>query len=310
MMDRIAVLCGGDGAEREVSLRSGAAVRDALLAGGICAETVDLTSLDQVAELVGFDKAFVAMHGDWGEDGRLQARLEAAGIPYTGSGPRACELAMDKWRARELFEEAGLTVPKGRLSGHGDEELGPILAVLGPDVVVKPCQGGSTVGVTILRGATPEDMARAIELARRSYDGDVMIETYIEGRELTVAVWEREGVAQALPAIEIVPKAGFYDYAHKYTAGATDYVVPASLDADMAASLADAAVRAHIALGCSAYSRADFRLSTDGRLHILEINTAPGMTETSLVPKAARAAGTDMQTFVAHILSLARAPKR
>ena len=303
---KAAVLCGGDGAEREVSLRSGAAIHIALSEAGIPAERVDLTSLDQVKELAGFDRAFIVMHGDWGEDGELQGRLEAAGIPYTGSGPEACALAMDKWRARGLFERAGLRVPKGRLLTSGEVDPAALREALGPDIVVKPCRGGSTVGVSIVKRATGEALEQAVDLARRSYDSDVLFEEYIEGRELTVAVWERDGAAEALPVIEIVPKAGFYDYANKYTSGATDYLVPAPLDPDAAARVAEAAVSAHTALGCRAYSRADFRLPPDGVPYILEINTAPGMTATSLVPKAAQAAGMSLSDFAARILQMAQ----
>ena len=309
-MGKIAVLCGGDGAEREVSLRSGAAIHKALEEAGLQVEKVDLTSLDQVSELIGFGAAFIAMHGDWGEDGQLQERLELTRLRYTGSGPEACELAMDKWRACDLFRRAGLRVPRGfLLTPDAAVDAEALRASLGSDIVVKPCRGGSTVGVTILRGADQEALAQAVDLARRSYgdyDPDVLCEEYIEGRELTVAVWERDGVAEALPVIEIVPKAGFYDYSNKYTSGATDYLVPAPLAPETAGEVADAAVRAHRALGCLAYSRVDIRLSPEGVPYVLEVNTAPGMTETSLVPKAARAAGMSLSEFALRILRMGR----
>ena len=308
MIEKVAVVCGGDGREREVSLRSGKAVRDALRSAGFTAETLDLRSLDDAGNIKGFDGVFVAMHGDWGEGGQLQERLAAAGIPYTGSGPEASALALNKWRARETFKRNGLRIPKGVLLplGKRDFDFDNIRSELGPDVVVKPCCGGSTVGISIIRGMTPEKLAKAVGLAHDSYSSDVLIEEYIGGRELTAAVWERDGKAEALPVIEIAPKAGFYDYGNKYTAGATEYIVPAPLEPEIAEEVANIAVKAHFALGCRAYSRADIRLTQEDVPYLLEVNTAPGMTATSLVPKAAGAAGISMPEFVKRIIQAAR----
>ena len=303
--ERVAVLCGGEGAEREVSLRSGAAVCAALCEAGWCAEAVDLRSLEDVPSLKGFVAAFVAMHGAWGEDGRLQARLDAMGLPYTGSDPGACALAMDKWLSREAFQRAELALPKGVLLTSGAANLKDVRTALGEDVVVKPCCGGSTVGVSILKGVTQDGLDAAVELARREYDGAVLIEEYIDGPELTAAVWERDGEAKALPIIEIAPHTGFYDYSNKYTSGATDYLVPAPLAPETAQRLSAAAEAAHRALGCRDYSRADFRLGRDGTPRILEVNTAPGMTATSLVPKAARAAGVEFSDFTVGLVRMA-----
>ena len=300
----IAVLCGGDGREREVSLRSGKAVCDALNEAGMSAETLDLHSLGEVSRVKGYDGAFIAMHGDWGEGGQLQAELERLGIPYTGSDPKASAIAMDKWKACAVFHDAGLPVPEGVLL---PAEFGEIVARLGRDVVVKPCSGGSTVGITIIHGLTPENLAEAERVALSSYDGDVMAEEYIDGREITCAVWENAGRAEALPVIEIIPHHGFYDYTNKYTKGATEYIVPAEIDDDIRAKVSEYSVKAHEALGCRAYSRADFRLKPDGSVYILEVNTAPGMTATSLVPKAAAAIGVSMSEFVKHIMMTARA---
>ena len=281
----VAVLCGGDSRERDVSLRSGKAVYDALNDAGFDAVLIDLKSLDETEKLRDFDGAFIAMHGDWGEDGQLQAKLEALGIPYTGSGPKASSLAMNKWQACEVFTRAGITMPEGILL---PADFDDIVARLGRNVVVKPCSGGSTVGVTIIAGLTPEMLDDAVSNAKDSYDSDVMIERYIAGRELTCAVWE--------------PHSGYYDYTNKYTSGATDYIVPAKLDPEISAHVQDMAVKAHEALGCSGYSRADFRLSPDSQVYILEVNTAPGMTATSLVPKAAKAVGVSMSEFVGEIM--------
>ena len=302
-MKHVAVLCGGDSKEREVSLRSGKAVCDALNDTGFSAELLDIKTLDEADRVKGFDGAFIAMHGDWGEDGRLQARLQELGIPYTGSGPEASALAMNKEKSQALFAQNGLLVPDGLVWPVSYEE---VCSKLGRDVVVKPCSGGSTVGVTILMGATPEALEEAAKTASSSYEGDVLVERYIEGRELTCAVWEHDGKTEALPVIEIVPHTGFYDYSNKYTSGATEYLVPAPLSREEAELVQGLAVKAHSVLGCSGYSRTDFRLSPDGKAYILEVNTAPGMTATSLVPKAARAIGVSMSDFVKAIMNMAK----
>ncbi len=302
---KVVVLCGGDGAEREVSLNSGAAVLSALRDAGFEAESVDLKSLEGVPALRGaFDLAFVAMHGDWGEDGRLQVALGEIGMPYTGSGPEACALAMHKGRSLERFAKAGLTIPRGRLLALGEAaSYAAVAGVLGVNLVVKPCAGGSTVGVTLFRGESAGEDAflEAVACARR-YGPEVLAEEYIAGRELTAAVLERDGVPVVLPVIEIVPHEGFYDYANKYTAGATEYRVPAPLEPDVLRRVEVAALAAHRALGCRAYSRADFRLSEEGVPYILEVNTAPGMTATSLAPKAGRAAGMSFPELVRAIV--------
>ena len=306
-MKHVAVLCGGDSKEREVSLRSGKGVCDALNEAGFQAELFDIRTLDEAEKAKGFDGAFIALHGDWGEDGDIQARLEEMNIPYTGSGPRASALAMDKVKAIDVFRAAGIPVPEGLVWPVSFEE---VCSALGRDVVVKPSSGGSTVGVTILHEAAPESLAKAAEEAIASYEGDVLVERYIAGRELTCAVWENNGKAEAFPVIEIAPHAGFYDYSNKYTSGATDYIVPAHIDAEIAARVQELAVKAHEALGCSGYSRSDFRLSPDNDVYILEVNTAPGMTATSLVPKAARAVGVSMPQFVKAIMNMAACGKQ
>lgn len=305
-MKHVAVLCGGDSKERDVSLRSGKAVCDALNDAGFTAELLDIRTLDEAEKVKGFDGAFIAMHGDWGEDGKLQARLQQLGIPYTGSGPEASALAMDKGKSQALFAEKGLPVPEGLVWPVSFEE---VCSALGRDVVVKPSSGGSTVGVTILMGATPETLAEAAKTASSSYEGDVLVERYIAGRELTCAVWEHDGKTEALPVIEIVPHTGFYDYSNKYTKGATEYLVPAPISPEESELVRDLAVKAHSVLGCSGYSRTDFRLSPEGKAYILEVNTAPGMTATSLVPKAAGAIGVKMSDFVAAIMNMASCGK-
>ena len=304
ILKKVAVLCGGDSKEREVSLRSGAAVCKALIESGINAELLDIKKLSEVNEgLKKYSSVFIAMHGDWGEDGELQAKLSELNIPYTGSNPEASSNAMNKWKSRELFEKAGIKIPAGVLCQVNNI---PDLSVLKTnDIVVKPESGGSTVGITIIKNYTREKLLEAIEFARESYAGDVLIEEYIEGREVTASVWENKNEIQALPLIEIVPKIGFYDYKNKYTSGATEYIVPAKIDEKISKGIQEAAVKAHEVLGCNAYSRADFRLKPNGEFYILEVNTAPGMTATSLVPKAAAAIGVNMPEFVKHILLMA-----
>ena len=302
-MKRVAVLCGGDGREREVSLRSGKAVADALNEAGFYAVMIDLLRLEEAEKVKGFDGAFIAMHGDWGEGGQLQAKLSEMGIPYTGSDPHASALAMDKWEAQKFFERAGIPVPKSLFLPKNYDE---VVRELGRNIVVKPCSGGSTVGVSIIPELTPQNLNDALNIARESYAGEVIAETYIPGREITCAVWEKDGVTEALPVIEIKPREGYYDYANKYTKGATEYIVPAELPDDIARKIGDYAVRAHNALGCRGYSRSDFRLNPEGEAYILEVNTAPGMTATSLVPKAANAKGVSMAEFVSAIMNMAK----
>ena len=302
-MKRVAVLCGGDSREREVSLRSGKAVADALNEAGFYADMIDLLRLEEAERVKGYDGAFIAMHGDWGEDGRLQAKLSEMGIPYTGSDPHASALAMDKWEAQKFFAQAGIPVPKSVFLPKNYDD---VVREIGRNIVVKPCAGGSTVGVSIIHELTPHNLNDAVNLARESYAGEVIAEEYIPGREITCAVWENDGVTEALPVIEIKPHEGYYDYANKYTKGATEYICPAEIDDETAKRIGDYAVKAHESLGCRAYSRSDFRLTPEGEAYILEVNTAPGMTATSLVPKAAKAKGISMAEFVKAIMNMAK----
>lgn len=302
-MRRVAVLCGGDSREREVSLRSGKAVAEALNEAGFFADMIDLLRLEDADRVKGYDGAFIAMHGDWGEDGRLQAKLSEMGIPYTGSDPHASALAMDKWEAQKFFARSGIPVPKSVFLPKNYDD---VVREIGRNIVVKPCAGGSTVGVSIIPELTPQNLNDAVNLARESYAGEVIAEEYIPGHEITCAVWENDGVTEALPVIEIKPHEGYYDYANKYTKGATEYICPAEIDDETAKRIGNYAVKAHESLGCRAYSRADFRLTPEGEAYILEVNTAPGMTATSLVPKAAKAKGISMAEFVKAIMNMAK----
>ena len=309
---KIIVACGGTSGEREVSLRSGVAVAEALNSAGIEALCEDVTSIRVFLErweAFNADGVFIALHGGWGEDGRFQAALEAWGIPYTGSGPMGCLLAMDKNVSRTLFHNAGIPIAPGLAIKKGDR------ARVNPDawlndwgkIVLKPCCGGSTIGITVAQ--TPSDIERGLALAWEM-DSQVVVEKFIEGTELTVAVCEMESGLTSWPVIEMRPNSGFYDYESKYTRGSTEYICPAPLSATITSELKRLAVLAHSALSCDVYSRVDFRLTPQGEPFILEVNTAPGMTGTSLVPKAALAAGLSFGELLLHIIRTSKELKR
>ena len=304
---KIMVAYGGDSPEREVSLNSGKAVLDGLNRAGF--DLVD-GRVEHSGELLDRvrskrpDLVFIALHGGWGEDGRIQSALELMGVPYTGSGPAACALAMDKTVSKLLFQKRSVPTPWAVEIGPGGEIEGDFTLeglksiACESGLVVKPCCSGSTVGVTILREA--EGLEEAIRLAG-SFSERVLAEAYIPGRELTVAVWGERESAKALPVVEIRPRLAFYTYEAKYTPGSSEYLCPAPLDEPIALKVEKAAVGAHLALGCRVYSRVDLRLSPEGEPYVLEVNTAPGMTGTSLVPKAARAMGCDFPELLARI---------
>jgi D-alanine-D-alanine ligase len=247
------------------------------------------------------DCVFIALHGGSGEDGTLQAILDLAHVSYTGSGMFASAVAMDKYRSKIIFEGVGIPTPKLRFFGTAAEArefVATAAAVQGPPLVVKPNAQGSTVGLSIVREHS--ELSAAVQLAA-DYDGHILIEDYIAGRELTVAVLGD----QALPVVEIIPRSGFYDYRAKYTAGESTYVCPAELEPDVTTRIKDYALLAFKTLGCFGYARVDFRLDQEHRLFCLELNTLPGMTSTSLVPKAARAAGMTFAQLLQRIVRLA-----
>lgn len=331
---RIAVLTGGASAEREVALASGRAVAQALRTGGHQVLTLDAVggrvldapalearigrappqvgraaeqggalarAFDQLPEAKDIEAVFVALHGGAGEDGRIQAVLDLIGIPYTGSGPLGSALAMDKLVSKELFCAADIPTPPWLVGEVEPEEVDRRLG--GYPVIVKPSHEGSTVGVTVVRSAS--ELGSAIERAG-TFVGPPMIERFVPGRELAVGVLGDE----ALPIVEIRPKHEIYDYECKYTPGMSEYEVPASLDAQITAEVQELAVRAHRVLRLSAYSRIDFRLDADGRPWCLEANSLPGMTATSLLPKAAAAAGISFEDLCDRIVRLAAARTR
>jgi D-alanine-D-alanine ligase len=252
--------------------------------------------LAESRDLIESDVVFVALHGGAGEDGTLQAVLDLAGVPYTGSGMLASALAMDKHRAKQIFAAAGIPVAPGVLLRDSGDPIDP-RGLGGYPLVVKPNRQGSSVGVHVVEREA--GLPAALEDAF-SY-GEVLVEKFIPGRELTVAVLGGE----PLPVVEIVTDEGFYDYRHKYTRGHTRYEVPASLDPETAVRLGDLGAAAFTSLGCSGVARVDFRLDPENRPFCLEVNTVPGMTETSLVPMAAREGGIDYRALVDHLVTLA-----
>jgi D-alanine-D-alanine ligase len=295
---KIGVLLGGLSAEREVSLKSGAAVHKALLARGYNAVAIDV-GRDLAARLAEekIEVAFVCLHGRYGEDGAVQGLLELAGIPYTGSGVLASALAMDKVFAKKIFAASGLTITPYVVCIKGDVPDAATLPFALP-VVVKPSREGSSVGVSIVK--TGQDLPQALENAFR-YDREVLVEKYVKGREIQVGILDEKGIG----AIEIVPKNEFYDFEAKYTDGMATHIMPAPLPEDQYADLLKLGERAHSALGCSGYSRVDFIVTEAKEAFLLEVNTLPGMTALSLLPEIAQHAGVGFEELVERILNSA-----
>ena len=287
---KVALLLGGPGPEREVSLRSGAAVARALRTLGAVVQEIDVKDL-KLSLPEPIDLAYNMIHGTFGEDGQIQEILERQGIPYTGEGVAGSQLAFDKILSKRAFDEHGVPTGRWHVIAAGQR---PSFEV--PFVVKSPRQG-SSVGVHIIKDSA--DLDPALEDCFR-FGEAVIVEEFFSGRELTVGILGDV----ALPVIEIVPREGFYDYQHKYTQGASEYFVPAPIGDEATQAVQYAALAAKRALGLEIYSRVDVILASDGRLNVLEINTIPGMTETSLLPKAAAAAGLDFPTLCERIASL------
>lgn len=293
---RVALLKGGPGQEREVSLRSGAAVAKALAAAGALVTEIDVTGPDFTLP-EGTELAFNIIHGTFGEDGQLQQILEDRGIPYTGEGIRGSRTAFDKIRTKECFDRAGVPTSTWHSIRAGESPKLPL------PYVVKAPQQGSSVGVHIVK----EESALAPALTDCfQYGSEVLIEAFFSGRELTVGILGNE----ALPVVEIVPRQGFYDYQNKYTSGASEYFVPAPLDAQLSLAVQKTALAAHKALNLEVYSRVDVLLAKDGTMSVLEINTIPGMTELSLLPKAAAVVGLDFPSLCEEIAGFSLAKKK
>ncbi len=303
---RIGVLMGGMSAERDVSLQTGSAILRALLSMGYTAVPIDVdTNITATLAENSIDIAFIALHGILGEDGTIQGLLEVAGIPYTGSGVLASAVAINKVTTKKLLAYHDLPTPAFQFLS-GDESRAAALAekiTMDVPLVIKPAEEGSTLGISIVREKGQLPMALVTALQRCH---EVLIEEFIAGREITAAVLN----GSPLPLIEIKPKSGFYDYESKYTAGETEYIVAPDLDPGTAENITALAVRTYEVIGCCGAARVDFILTADGTPYILEINTIPGMTETSLLPKAAGHAGMTFNNLVEKILLSAKAHKK
>lgn len=290
---KIAVLFGGTAAEREVSLKSGNAVLDALRSRGIDAEGIDTRVLD-IPALKCFDVAFIAVHGRGGEDGSLQGLLDTIGMPYTGSGVMASAIGMDKIRTKLLWQACGLPTPGFRAYSGTRVWVDQLEPGRFP-VMVKPAREGSSIGMGKARNAA--EFAAALATAQR-YDSDVVVEEWIDGPEYTVAILG----GRALPPIRLKTTAEFYDYEAKYIRNDTEYLCPCGLDTAREAELQRLALDAFHAVDCRGWGRVDVMMDTAGQFRLLEVNTVPGMTDHSLVPMAARAAGLAFADLVFAIL--------
>jgi D-alanine-D-alanine ligase len=304
---------GGMSTEREISLKTGAAVAGGLEGAGHSVSVYDLSSepghgvrdlvvSDGLAEC---DVVFLALHGGEGEDGRIQALLDLMGKPYTGSGVLASALCMDKTLSKILFERHGIPTAAwfGISAGEAPEAAPARIASIGGfPTVVKPVDQGSSVGITIVRDES--GLTGGIALAEK-YSGRLIFERYIPGRELSVAIVGDE----VFPVIEIVPEDGFYDYERKYTKGKSSYHCPAEIDVELSRRISTQSLAAFRAMGCEGFARVDLRLGEDGDPYFLEINTIPGMTETSLVPMGAAVSGYSFSELVEKIVTEAMASR-
>ena len=322
----VALLVGGTSPEREVSKNTGKSILKALHDLDYKVKVIDPAfGLNQPNEIEKFfevkdytertnrnfveainstmfddvDFAFIALHGKWGEDGAIQSLLELRGIKYTGSKVLASSLAMDKSMAKVMFQHFDVDTPRWFVINKYDTDFELIKTKIkkffGYPCVIKPNDEGSTIGLTICRGDV--EVSQAIIKAQQ-FSKKVLVEEYISGHELTVAVVDQ----RALPVLEIKPKSGFYDYENKYTQGRTDYIVPAEIPQKVAEHLQHQALLAFNSLGCESYARIDFRVTNDFKSYCLEVNTLPGMTSTSLVPKMAKAAGISFEDLIDRII--------
>ncbi|RVU33105.1 D-alanine--D-alanine ligase [Rheinheimera riviphila] len=294
---KVAVMFGGTSAEREVSLKSGAAVLKALQNQGIDAHAFDPKEQDLTQlKALGFERVFIVLHGRGGEDGTMQGALQLAGFPYTGSGVLGSALSMDKIRCKFLFSAHGLpTAPfvvavKGEAIDHD-----AVITQLNGKVMVKPANEGSSIGMSVATNG--DELKAALELAFQ-YDAAVLVEQWIQGREFTVSMLD----GQALPVIEMRTPRAFYDYEAKYQSNSTEYLCPAPLSAEQTLLLQQAAVAAFKAVDAKVWGRVDAMMDEAGNFYLLEVNTVPGMTEKSLVPMAAKAAGYSFEQLVRKVL--------
>ena len=305
----IGVLMGGVSSERDVSLRSGRAVVDALTKSGCAVVSIDIDSQQReqiISKIRSADvqTAFIALHGKFGEDGVIQSILEELNIPYTGSGIKASACTFNKVTTQKTLRACGLPVADFYVADAASVDVDAILAELKDfPLVVKPSCEGSSFGVTVVHVKT--DLPAALTKAF-GYGDEIIIERFIAGREFTVGILDKK----ALPIVEICSQKQFFDYEAKYQKGLTEYIIPAEFPDGLAEHIGEIALKAHQALGCECFSRVDFRLDVENRPFILEINTIPGFTETSLFPKAARQAGMDFSDVCLKLIQLAYGKKK
>lgn len=333
----IAVLFGGISPERNVSIAGGKAVAEALKSKGHNVYPIDpalgangLVAIEDIVVPEGvptmeelekmpvrniidcinsplfdnIDAAFIVLHGKYGEDGRIQSLLELRGIPYTGSGVKASSVGMDKLTSKLLFSGANIPTPTWLTVRKDDYEnyefFEALRDELGNKIIVKPNNQGSTIGITSILNGNLDDIGAGISAASK-YSSIVLAEQFIEGRELTVGIVD----GTALPVIEIVPDGGFYDYNHKYIKGKTEYLCPAPIDDFQEEFLQNLAIMAFGVIGCSGFGRVDFRMDEEGQVYCLEVNTVPGFTATSLVPKAAAVTGLEFPDLCEKLINIA-----
>ena len=287
----VAVLKGGFSAEREVSLESGAAIAANLRKAGYTVTEIDVTSPDFTVP-AGIEAVFIALHGTFGEDGGAQARLTELGIPYVGADAEASRRSFDKLLTEICLRDAGVPVPESETLRRGDKRTLPL------PVAVKPPRQGSSVGCSLVFKESDWEPAMADAL---KYDEEILVQRFIPGREFTVGVVD----GQVLPIVEIVTAAGWYDYTAKYKVDTTRYVIPAELDASTAARMQNIAMKTFEALGARGFGRVDFRMTPEGDQFVLELNTIPGFTSHSLLPKAAAAAGIEFPALCDRIIKTA-----
>ncbi len=301
-MKRVAVLYGGDSAEREVSLRSGKAVLAGLLRAGINAEGIDTRDVDlSLLKQKKYSHVFIALHGRGGEDGTLQGALEYLNLPYTGSRVLGSALAMDKIRCKQIWQNLGLPTAAYAIvekQTYQAEQAEAMLQQLGGDVIVKPALEGSSIGMA--KASTAKQLEQAINDAF-AYDSRVLVEQWISGAEYTVSILGD----QVLPSIRMQTPHAFYDYDAKYQSNSTEYFCPSGLSEQQEQELAEIAMQAFKAVDCEGWGRVDFMADAQGNWYLLEVNTSPGMTEKSLVPMAAKQHGLSFDQLVVSILDLA-----
>lgn len=302
---KIGVIRGGKSAEREISLKTGKAILDALNRQGYT--TVDIDPANDLHKSLyqeDIDIAFIALHGRFGEDGTIQGLLELEGIPYTGSGVLSSALAMDKVMSKRIFNNLNIDTPKfavlkaDKIEGKFEEIEKNLIDNLGLPIVVKPALEGSSLGLSIVKNK--DELIGAIKEALK-YDQELLVEEFIPGKEITIGLLGNKS-PQVLPIIEIRPKEGVYDFKSKYTKGMTDFIIPAELPDEVYKKAESLALKAYQALKCRGMGRVDLRINSAGEAYVLEVNTIPGMTETSLLPQAAEVVGIDFDQLVVKIL--------